>query len=104
MDGSGNIGFNDQLMGGGREHVGGAGGLNISPAKRILTLIKDGNLNGLKNFLESLPNPGSFLNQKDKDLHQTPVYHAVQIKNPTIAFGVTSLLMGFGVWLLLRWG
>lgn len=99
MDGSGNIGFNDQLMGGVREQVGSVVGLNISPAKRILTLIKEANLNGLKNFLDSLSNPGGFLNQVDKDLHQSPVYHSVQIKNPTLAFGITSLLMSFGVWL-----
>ena len=98
MDSSPKITFNNQVVSQGREGTEpGNSGYNISPYKRILSLLKAENSNGLKNFLESLDNPTQYLNQTDKDLLQTPLYQAVQIRNKTLGFSLTSILLQYGV-------
>lgn len=71
--------------------------LNITPYKRILSLIKAEDVNGLKNFLESIENSSHYINQFDKDLHQTVLYQAVQCKNKSISYSLTNTLIQYGV-------
>lgn len=98
MDSSPKISFNQQLVSQSRDPAEGVNsGYNISPYKRILSLVKDGNPNGLRNFLGSLDNPSQYVNQTDKDLLQTPLYQAVQVKNKTLGFSLTNILLQFGV-------
>ena len=59
--------------------------------------MKEGNPNGLRNFLASLPNASQYVNQTDKDLMQTPLYQAVQVKNKTLGFSLTNILLQYGV-------
>lgn len=101
MDSSPKISFNQQLVSQGREASEATNsGYNISPYKRILSLVKDGNPNGLRNFLGSLTNASQYVNQTDKDLLQTPLYQAVQVKNKTLGFSLTNILLQFGVRLI----
>lgn len=98
MDSSPKISFNQQVVSQGRNPTEtGNSGYNISPYRRILSLVKDGNPNGLRNFLGSLTNPSQYVNQTDKDLLQTPLYQAVQVKNRTLGFSLTSILLQNGV-------
>jgi len=98
MDSSPKISFNQQVVSQGRDHAEpGTSGFNISPYKRILSLVKEGNPNGLRNFLGNLQNAAQYVNQTDKDLLQTPLYQAVQVKNKTLAFSLTSILFQHGV-------
>lgn len=98
MDSSPKISFNQQVVSQGMDPVGtGITGYNISPYRRILSLVKDGNPNGLRNFLGSLDNPQQYVNQTDKDLLQTPIYQAVQAKNKTLGFSLTNILLQHGV-------
>lgn len=101
MDSSPKISFNQQLVSQGREPSKATNsGYTISPYKRILSIVKDGNPNGLRSFLGSLDNASQYVNQIDKDLLQTPLYQAVQIKNKTIGFSLTNILLQFGVRLI----
>jgi hypothetical protein len=98
MDSSPKISFNQQVVSQGRNpSETGNSGYNISPYRRILSLVKDGNPNGLRNFLGSLENASQYVNQTDKDLLQTPLYQAVQVKNRTLGFSLTSILLQNGV-------
>lgn len=100
MDSSPKYSFNQQVVSQGKDPVGtGISGYNISPYRRILSLVKDGNPNGLRNFLGSLENAQHYVNQEDKDLQQTPIYQAVQAKNRTLGFSLTNILLQYGV----RW-
>ena len=103
MDSSPKISFNQQVVSQGRDQPEPANsGFNISPYKRILSLVKEGNPNGLRNFLSSLQNAAQYVNQTDKDLLQTPLYQAVQVKNKTLAFSLTNILFQYGVRLTRR--
>jgi hypothetical protein len=98
MDSSPKISFNQQVVSQGRDPTEtGNSAYNISPYRRILSLVKDGNPNGLRNFLGSLTNANQYVNQTDKDLMQTPLYQAVQVKNRTLGFSLTSILLQNGV-------
>jgi hypothetical protein len=98
MSSSPKISFNQQVVSQGRDtSEPGNSGLGISPYKRILSLVKEGNPNGLRSFLGSLSNAAHYINQKDKDLVQTPLYQAVQVKNKTLAFSLSNILLQYGV-------
>ena len=98
MNPSPNISFNQQVVSQGKDTVGpGNSGYNISPYRRILSLVKEGNPNGLRNFLGSLDNPQQYVNQTDKDLLQTPIYQAVQAKTKPLGFSLTNILLQHGV-------
>ena len=98
MDSSPKITFNQQVVSQGQDQSEpGNSGLGFSPYKRIVSLVREGNPNGLRNFLGSLQNPAHAVNQTDKDLMQTPLYQAVQVKNKTLAFSLTSILLQYGV-------
>lgn len=98
MDASPKISFNQQVVSQGKNAMSsGNSGYNISPYRRILSLVKEGNPNGLRNFLGSLENAQTYVNQMDKDLLQTPIYQAVQTKNTTLGFSLTNILLAHGV-------
>lgn len=103
MDSAPKISFNNQVVNQGPETTGGGNsGFNISPYKRIIGLVKEEDANGLKNFLDSLESPAQYINQTDKDLNQTPIYNAVQIKNRTVGYSITNLLLQNGVGLFFN--
>jgi hypothetical protein len=67
--------------------------LNTSPQKRILALVKSGNVNGLKNYLQSIDNPSEYINTPDKEFKQTVLYQAVQIKDRDVAYLISECLL-----------
>lgn len=69
----------------------------ISPLKRILTLIKNADLNGLQQFFNSTHNNSFNINELNKDLKQTVLYQAVQIKDKPLALAFSKLLIENGV-------
>lgn len=66
-------------------------------SKRIISLIKESNVNGLINFLDSIEMPSQYINQRDKNLNQTCVYHAVQVKEKSTAYSIVNTLLQYGV-------
>ena len=90
--------FNSQLM---PQQVQAEGSHNtnfyISPQKRISGLIKTGDLNALENFFNSADSGFFDINELDKDLRQTILYQAVQIKDKSLAFYISKLLIENGV-------
>ena len=98
MDPASKISFNNKVISQERGYSEpNNSGFNVPPYKRILSLVKEANPNGLRNFLEALPSADQFINQTDQDLRQTPIYQAVQIKNKTVGYSVTNILLQYGV-------
>lgn len=71
--------------------------INTPPQKRILALVKSGNVDGLKNYLQSIEKPFIHINTIDKEFKQTVLYHAVQIKNKDVAYLISECLLKNGV-------
>lgn len=66
---------------------------NTPPQKRILALVKSGNVDGLKNYLQSIEKPSEYINTPDKEFKQTVLYQAVQIKNRDVAYLISECLL-----------
>lgn len=70
---------------------------SISVQKEIASLIKEGNVNRLKQILDSVDKTSFDINELDKDIKQTILYQAVQFPDKAICFSMASLLVENGV-------
>jgi ankyrin repeat protein len=99
MDSEPKMTFNNQVMKPAiQEHIRGPTTSESynDPQKELIALIRDENVDRVREFLGALPNPEILLNQKDREFQQTPIYSAVQIRNPEISLTMSTVLAELG--------
>lgn len=65
--------------------------------KNFSKFIESENVEGFKNYLQTIENPLIHINTLDKDSKQTVLYQAVQIQNKDVAYALSESLIKSGV-------
>lgn len=65
--------------------------------QKFSNFIESENIEGFKNYFQSIENPSIHINTPEKKLKQTIIYQAVQIKNKDVAYAISEFLIKNGV-------